>query len=194
MAKLRILMTSVVGVALIGGSITPAFARHGDGWGNGWGGGGYRHRRHDRVDAGDVIAGIFVIGVIAAIASSASKSKKRTEDSRANSDEDWRRDKDRSNSDDRSTNDERATAGKINSEDAAVDACAKAAEERAGDAASVRDIANVSRSGDGWDVNGSVEQRDGWRDRSTTTTKFSCSVRFGRVESVYLGDKTAALD
>lgn len=48
---------------------TPAMAR-------GWGG-GYRH--HDRVDAGDVIAGILIIGGIAAIASAASKAKKQSE-------------------------------------------------------------------------------------------------------------------
>jgi hypothetical protein len=47
---------------------TPAFANHGWGWGG-------RHR--DRVDAGDVITGILIIGGIAAIASAASKKDKQ---------------------------------------------------------------------------------------------------------------------
>ena len=50
-------------------SATPALAQV---WG--WGGGGWGHHHRDRVDAGDVIAGILIIGGIAAIASAASKS------------------------------------------------------------------------------------------------------------------------
>lgn len=46
---------------------TPALARD---WG--WG----RHHHRDRVDAGDVIAGILLVGGIAAIASAASKSSR----------------------------------------------------------------------------------------------------------------------
>ena len=52
---------------------TPAMARD-RGWGGGWGGGWGRH--HDRIDAGDVLAGILIIGGIAAIASAASSSSK----------------------------------------------------------------------------------------------------------------------
>lgn len=52
---------------------TPAMARD---WG--WGGGGWGHRHHDSVDAGDIFAGILIIGGIAAIASAASKSSKNS--------------------------------------------------------------------------------------------------------------------
>ena len=45
---------------------TPAMAR-------GWGG---QYRHHDRVDGGDILAGILIIGGIAAIASAASNAKK----------------------------------------------------------------------------------------------------------------------
>ncbi|MEQ1541276.1 MAG: hypothetical protein ABL926_03385 [Novosphingobium sp.] len=56
---------------------TPAMARD---WG--WGGGNWGHRHHDRVDAGDIFAGILIIGGIAAIASAASKSSKNSKNSR----------------------------------------------------------------------------------------------------------------
>lgn len=151
---------------------TPAFA-------GGWGGtfisgglsfgSGYRgHRRgwrhRDRVDAGDVIAGIAIFGAIAAIASSASRNRR-----------------------DRSTSSDRARAeGSITSETAAVDACANAAEHEAGDAASVRDILAVERTRDGWDVEGTVEQRDDWRDQSGDRRRFTCSVRFGSVDAVFI--------
>lgn len=67
---------------------TPALAR--DRWGGGWGGGWGRH--HDRVDAGDIFAGILIIGGIAAIASAASKSSKnrRDDDRRYPEDRDYR--------------------------------------------------------------------------------------------------------
>lgn len=41
---------------------------------NGW---GRRYHHHDRIDAGDVLAGVLILGGIAAIASAASKSKQR---------------------------------------------------------------------------------------------------------------------
>lgn len=50
---------------------TPALAR---GWGGGWGG---HSRHHDRIDGGDVLAGILIIGGIAAIASAANKAAKQ---------------------------------------------------------------------------------------------------------------------
>src|SRR3546814_17396962 len=57
----------------VGLSATPAEARgrHHGGWG---------HRHHDRIDAGDVIGGLFVIGAIAAIASAASKTQRDSAD------------------------------------------------------------------------------------------------------------------
>lgn len=187
-----------VAVALLGTTATPAMAGgygsisigsgygnvgYGLGYGRGWG--GRRHHR-DRVDTGDVIGAIAVIGVIAAIASAANKAKGTT---RRDRDED--RYPERSDRRDDRRDDSRRLSN-IANEDQAVDACAIAAEERAGQTASVRDITNVKRSNDGWDVEGVVEERDSWRDRSADKRRFTCSVRYGAVETVYIeSDKVA---
>jgi hypothetical protein len=175
MSVLRILTTGAAGLALLVSTATPALADHRDGgYGGGYGGyngwgGERRHRDHS--DAGAIIAGIAIIGVIAAIAASASSSKRNS--SRY------------PNSSDRSR-------GNITSENQAVDACAQAAESRGGRSASVRDITNVRSTNDGWDVEGVVEQRDNWRDQSADRHKFSCSVRYGTVEDVYIDSGFAA--
>ena len=63
--------------AVLSMAATPALARD-RGWGGGW---GKHYGRHhgDGVSAGDVLAGVLIIGGIAAIASAASKSKKDRE-------------------------------------------------------------------------------------------------------------------
>ncbi len=161
MTKLKFIAGSAVALALVATSITPAFAR--GGWGGGWG-----HRRHhDRIDAGDVIAGIFIISAIAAISGGSKKS--RSQRASRSEDRDYPRAEDRT---------------RISSEDSAVEACASAAEDRAGPASSVRRIDSVSQQGDGWSVSGVIERRDSWRDRSAQERSFSCSVQFGRIESI----------
>ncbi len=153
--------------------------------GRGW---GRRHRHHDRVDAGDVIGAIAVIGVIAAIASAGSKKNRDRSERADRGDYPSRRD-DRSD-DRRSSSDKRIT-----SEDDAAYACADAAEQRGGDGARVRDITDVRKAGDGWDVDGKITQRSTWRDRDGEAKNFSCRVRFGSVEDVRIeGDKVALLD
>lgn len=202
MTKLRKLVSGGVLAALLVSTASPAFARGpyvsgGIGWSSGgWGGGGHGwrgHRRHNRVDAGDVIAGIAIFGAIAAIASSASKSKRdRAEYPREDYPE--RRDSDRSSSENSSTRNSSPSTGRISTEEAAVDACAIAAEDRAGDAASVRDITSVARTNDGWDVNGVVEDRDNYRDKQGDRRRFSCNVRDGMVDRVTLDDATLAMN
>lgn len=175
----RFLASTAVAISVLATSVTPAMARHDRGWGYGR----WHHRHRDRVDAGDVIAGIFVIGAIAAIASAASKAKdaKRTTDADpANSDRD-----------DRSR--DVARTGRIASEDDAVDACAEAVEEKAGAAASVRDITKVSPATDGWDVEGTVEERSDWRAKAAEKKRFTCSVRDGDVDYVYVDGAAVAL-
>lgn len=167
---MRSWVAAFAAVAMTGSGTAPAFAggyggtsiSAGFGFGSGFGRSrryrGYRHR--DRVSAGDVIAGIAVLGTIAAIASSASKRKReRGEGARFN---------------------------RISSESEAVDACAIAAEERGGEAASVRDISQVDRTGDGWDVEGVIEKRASWRDEAGDRSRFTCSVRYGMVDHVYI--------
>jgi hypothetical protein len=75
------------------------------------------------------------------------------------------------------------------SEDGAIDACALAAEQQGyerGFRAVVRDIGQVDRLPGGWNVDGMVEARRGWRDRPEAWG-FRCSVRDGRVVNVDLG-------
>jgi hypothetical protein len=164
MAIRRKLTAGIVAAALLSGSITPAFARDYD---RGWGHGRHHWHHHDHVDAGDVIAGVAVIGILAAILSSSGKKKRNA----------TRRD------------------GGIDSEDAAVDACAQAAEAQAGDKASVRDITQVNSSTDGWDVEGIVEQRSDWRDDGDTERRhFTCVVRYGEVQNVTIDSNSVAFN
>jgi hypothetical protein len=203
MGIMRKLTAAGVVVALLGTTATPAMAGgygsisigsgygnvgYGLGYGRGWG--GRRHHHRDRVDTGDVIGAIAVIGVIAAIASAANKAKGTTRRDRDDDRYPERSDRRDDRRDDRGTDSRRLS--NIANEDQAVDACAIAAEERAGQTASVRDITNVKRSNDGWDVEGVVEERDGWRDRSADKRRFTCSVRFGAVETVYIESNKVA--
>lgn len=83
--------------------------------------------------------------------------------------------------------------GFASTEDAAVDACAMAAEQEGyerGFRAVVRDIDGVQRTGAGWNVDGVVEARRGWRERPETWG-FRCAVRDGRVVDVDLGTNFA---
>jgi hypothetical protein len=188
MGVMRKSVVVTVATALMISTGTPALADWGDGFGgdgysgNSWGGGGHGggyRGHHDRgVDAGDIIAGIAIIGVIAAIASAASKSS----NNRHTSSDGYP---------DRSSDQSR---GSINSENAAVDACAQAAETRGGQSASVREISAVDKSNDGWDVEGVIEQRSGWRDQTEDKHRFTCSVRFGAVDSVYIDTDRVALN
>jgi hypothetical protein len=84
--------------------------------------------------------------------------------------------------------------GEAFSEDAAIDTCALAAEQQGYDRgfrAVVRDIAGVVRTPGGWDVDGAVEARRGWRDPRPETWGFRCTVRDGRVVNVDLGHEFA---
>jgi hypothetical protein len=202
MGFMRTGLAVAAGTALLATTATPAMAggfgsisvgsgyggvNYGLGIGSSWGGGrrwGRHHRHRDRVDAGDVIGAIAVIGVIAAIASAGSK-KNRDRSERAD------RDDYPSRRDDRGV----SSTKRITSEDDAAYACADAAEVRGGDGARVRDITDVRKAGDGWDVDGKITQRSSWKDRDGEAKNFSCRVRFGSVEDVRIeGDKVALLD
>lgn len=170
MVSLRKLATGMVASAVLITSSAPALARHRDyGYGYGW-----KHRHRDRVDAGDVIAGVAVVGILAAILSSSAKKKRERETGR----DEYPRQR-----------------GNITSEEAAVDACVDATEAQAGDRASVRDIDQVDRNADGWDVEGVVQKRIEWRNtRETERRRFTCSIRFGAVQDVYIDTDTIAFN
>ena len=100
-----------------------------------------RHRGYYRdrgVDAGDVIAGVLVLGGIAAIASAVSR------------DADRRREDDRYQ---RYNEPRPMNTGELN---AAADSCAYAAENRLGGDARLGEITSVERDGAGWQVQGTV--------------------------------------
>lgn len=184
MSVMRNCVTGAVAAAMLVGSAAPAFARGGHGWGNWNGGGGYGRgwgRRHRDNDTGEVLGGILIGAILVGAIASASKAKKERE---GTSYPDGRYPDNR---------DTRRRIGNLDSEDAAVDACASAAEERAGRTASVRDVDRVSRNGDGWDVEGVVESRDGWRDDRADKRRFTCKVRYGAVDSVYIDDTGVAM-
>lgn len=156
---------ALAAAAMLSMTATPATAR-------GW----HRHH-HDRIDAGDVFAGILIIGGIAAIASAASKSnreRERREESyperRYPSDQDYRdyrdyRDGRERYGDDRDERYGRPYGGSSYASgiDGAVDACVNEV-ERAD--RRVDTVDNVNREGEGWRVEG----------RTSSGGEFTCSV------------------
>lgn len=136
--------TSRIGAALAAAAVcslgaTPAAAQ-GWGWGGGWG----RHH-HDRVDVGDVLAGVLIVGTIAAIASAASKSK------RDRRDEDYRGDYPRDRQGGYYGNDDRQQWQQNGSVDSAVNRCSN--EVSRGSDRRV-DVQSINRDADGWRVEG----------------------------------------
>ena len=156
---------ALAAVAALSMTATPAMAR---GWYRG-------HHHHDRIDAGDIFAGILIIGGIAAIASAASKSdrEKREEadnrDYRRPSDEDYRdyrdyRDRNGGYGDYRDgRNDRYGATPQASGIDGAVESCI--AEVERGEHR-VDDVDSVSREGEGWRVEGRLRNEG----------EFSCSV------------------
>lgn len=137
----------------------PALAR--DGWGG-------RYHKRDRVDGGDILAGILIIGGIAAIASAASKAKKEREQlPRDYPDEPVRADRS-----DYGRPDNRPEWREGSGIDMAVNRCIdeiNRGRERVGE------VESVNRDAEGWRITG------------TTTGKgnFSCTIdRDGRIRNV----------
>jgi hypothetical protein len=165
---------------------TPALARDRH-WGGGWG------RHNDRIDAGDIFAGVLIIGGIAAIASAASSSNKaKRERERARDyqypDQSYpqqsypqqpypQRDSSAGYGNDTRPNyNEPGSSSRPESRglDSAVDRCAREIER--GDRR-IDVIDTVAREGDGWRVAG----------RITSGPSFACTVdRDGRVSNVNL--------
>lgn len=110
----------------------------------------WRHRRHrDRgVDAGDVIAGVLVLGAIAAIVGSGNDDRDRNR----NRDRDYRERNDR---DDRNERRDYESNGI----ERAADMCVEQI-ERGDDR--VEDVSSASRAADGWRIAGTLEGGDGW--------------------------------
>lgn len=157
------LAAALAGVAALSLVATPASA-------HGW------RRYHDRgVDAGDVLAGVLILGTIAAVASAAGQANKdkqardyRYPGDRYPDDGGYREEESRYG-DPRGGDDAQGPGWRSGgSMDGAVDTCAQELER--GDRRIGR-VDGVGRDGDGWRVDGSL--RDG--------RAFSCTVEDGRV-------------
>ena len=180
---------------------TPALARD-----RSWGGydeGGHWGRHHDRVDAGDIFAGVLILGGIAAIASAASNSSKAKRersrdyqypdqsyprqsyprqsypqgDSSADYGNETRPDYDESRDDPRGEtrwDPSGEVSGQSRGLDRAVDRCASEVER---DDRRIDMIEEVAREGDGWRVTGRITGGD----------NFECTVdRDGQVRDTKL--------
>lgn len=141
----------------------PAMANH-------WNWGGY-HRHRDRVDAGDILAGILIIGGIAAVASAASnanKNKQRERDYRY-PDEDYRQPEGNSGG---YADDPRSEWREGTGIDGAINRCT---DEISRGSTRVDEVDSVNRDGDGWRVEGRTEGGG----------NFSCSIdQDGRIRNV----------
>lgn len=135
---------------------TPVMAR-------GWGG---HYRHHDRIDGGDVLAGILIIGGIAAIASAASKASKQQRDYR----EPMPRQRDdgaRYGSDD-----DRPEWREGTGIDSAINRCI---DEVNRGRTQVGEVDSVNRADGGWRITGTT----------TGNGNFSCTIdRDGRIRNV----------
>ena len=154
-------------------SATPALAQD---WG--WGGGGWGHHHRDRVDAGDVIAGILIIGGIAAIAKAASSSKRdrQRDDRRYDDRPDYPRERQAGygNDSDQQWNQQgHQNAGVDN----AVNRCVGEVSRGSNRSVSVE---SINRDGDGWRVQGQAAEG----------AAFTCSVDGnGQIRNVQVGGR-----
>ena len=160
-SRFAAVLTSVAAFSMIA---TPALAGHS------WGG-GYRHR--DRVDAGDVITGILIIGGIAAIASAASNNNTKQKRYERRSD-DGRYEDDRNSRD--YAGDDRPQWQEGSGINGAINRCLSEVGRGSGQGA---EVDSVNRDGDGWRVSGRASGGE-----------FSCSIdRDGRVRNVNVGGR-----
>lgn len=155
--------------------------------GRGWRRGGWRGgwRGHRRVDAGDVIAGVLILGGIAAVASAANNNRRRdrevvvVERDRRDYDRrdyDWR--EDRRRFDPRDRRGDNGTRGLDNAVDQCVDEIQRDVR--------VDSVNSVDRTARGWVVTGSLFNGSG----------FTCAIdNNGRIDAIEYGDfRGAAYD
>ncbi len=162
-SRLTAVLASVAAVSM---AASPAFAQSwGGGWGSDWGGDWGRHR--NRVDVGDILTTVLIIGGIAAIANAASKNKRdRREDDRRYPG-DYPRE--RSNGYGNDNDQQWQQNGGV---DSAVNRCANEVSRGSGRTATVD---SINRDGDGWRVQG----------RTDEGRQFICSVDGnGRIRNV----------
>jgi hypothetical protein len=120
-----------------------------------------RYRHHDNIDAGDVLTGIGILAGIAILADAASKSDKRDREEPRYEEPQGDR-----------------PVYQDNDLGTAVSACTDAAERSAGNGARVNEIRSVTREGNGWRVEGNLDNGG-----------FTCATVDGQVDYVRIGDR-----
>ncbi len=124
----------------------------------------YRHR--DRVDAGDVLTGIGILAGIAILAGAASDADKQSRNEPRYEDRNDYPQQDR------------PVYLDDNQLGSAVSACTDAAERSAGNNARVSEIRSVTRDGNGWRVEGDLND-----------DSFSCAATDGRVDYIRINNR-----
>ncbi len=138
-----------------------------------------RHRRwrhRNRVDAGDVIAGVLILGGIAAIASAASNSDDRRSRPQTDRRGDYRDRDSRARTDYRRSNSGEGL-------DRAVDMCLAEIERDV----RVDEVSNVARDRDGWVVSGRIYNGDGFNCRIDNQGQIS-EVTYSGQQATYSGN------
>ena len=140
-----------------------------------WRGRGWRHgwRRHRRVDAGDVLAGVLIIGGIAAIADAANKRDRRERVRDRDYDRDYDRRYDRRNDPRYDRRDDRRTYRNNGSSglESAADQCVAEIERNV----RVESVDGVDRTAQGWIVTGEI----------FNGSKFTCAIdNDGRIDAI----------
>jgi hypothetical protein len=188
MGKSRWMTGSLVGLALLIGSIAPAQARprYDRGHDRGW---GHHHRdRGNGFGFGDAVGVAALIGAVAIVASSMSKDKKAAQASDGTApppvnDTDY-------GADVRSDDDFSDGAAVHRDQDQMTDACAVAARDEAqgqnGGYTEIRRMDEPRAAQDGYNIDGEVESRASYRAPTGTTRRFTCTIKDGRVAEVYL--------
>ena len=155
-------------LASVSMAATPALARD-----RSWG------RHHDRVDAGDVLTGILILGGIAAIAGAAGDSNKRQRErereQREQEQRDYRSDDRQDSRDYAGSDDRRPVWNEGTGINSAIQRCTSEIERGN---SRIADVEAVNKQGDGWRVEG----------RMAGGQTFACAVdRDGRIRSATVG-------
>ncbi|MGE4322293.1 MAG: hypothetical protein AB7E60_04615 [Sphingobium sp.] len=201
MGKIRWITGSLIGLALLSSAITAAEARPRYGHG-GWG----HHHHRDRGNGfgfGDAVGVAALIGAAAIVATSLSKDRKaaRADDAPPPGgtdygadvqDDGWRDGHRGDRADEDGFADVSATR---EGEDRMTDACALAARDEAaarGGYAEVRHIDAPRATGDGGhNIDGTIETRSTVRANDGMVRRFTCSMRDGRVATIYMSRDAA---
>ncbi len=131
---------------------------------------GYRGRYRNRIDGGDILAGVLVLGGIAAIASAASRNNERRYDDRRYDNQRY----------DNQRYDDRRAPTRSSGIDSAVDQCVDAVERRS----RVTEISDAARDASGWRVSGSIADGNGFDCRIDNSGRIS-NISYGRAQVRY---------